>query len=62
MSPTHARSYFELPYEAEEILAEFDYSLQRAELFLSYYHSSTRRPARTKAKNKNSLAFCQSQQ
>lgn len=28
------RSYFELPYEADEILAEFDYSLQRAELFL----------------------------
>jgi hypothetical protein len=22
-------SYFELPYEADEILAEFDYSLQR---------------------------------
>jgi hypothetical protein len=28
------RSYFELPYEADEILAEFDYSLQRAELSL----------------------------
>lgn len=34
VSPTYARSYFELPYEADEILAEFDYSLQRAELFL----------------------------
>lgn len=28
------RSYFELPYEADDILAEFDYSLQRAELSL----------------------------
>lgn len=28
------RSYFELPYEADEILAEFDYSLKRAELSL----------------------------
>ena len=28
------RSYFELPYEADEILAEFNYSLQRAEISL----------------------------
>jgi len=28
------RSYFELPYEADDILAEFDYSLTRAELSL----------------------------
>ncbi len=28
------RSYFELPYEADDILAEFDYSLARAELSL----------------------------
>jgi len=28
------RSYFELPYEADDILAEFDYSLERAELSL----------------------------
>lgn len=28
------RSYFELPYEADDILAEFDYSLKRAELSL----------------------------
>ncbi len=28
------RSYFELPYEADEILAEFDYSLIRTELTL----------------------------
>ncbi|NES82341.1 MAG: hypothetical protein F6K10_13575 [Moorea sp. SIO2B7] len=28
------RSYFELPYEADEILAEFDYSLLKAELSL----------------------------
>ncbi|MDY6781389.1 MAG: hypothetical protein SW833_02345 [Cyanobacteriota bacterium] len=28
------RSYFELPYEADDILAEFDYSLTRTELSL----------------------------
>lgn len=28
------RSYFELPYEADDILAEFGYTLQRAELSL----------------------------
>ena len=28
------RSYFELPYEADDILAEFNYSLERAELSL----------------------------
>jgi hypothetical protein len=30
------RSYFELPYETDEILAEFDYSLVKAELSLPH--------------------------
>ena len=30
------RSYFELPYETDEILAEFDYSLIKAELCLPH--------------------------
>jgi len=30
------RSYFELPYETDEILAEFDYSLIKSELSLPH--------------------------
>ncbi|MEB3181826.1 MAG: hypothetical protein VKL59_22750 [Nostocaceae cyanobacterium] len=51
------RSYFELPYEADEILAEFGYSLIRSELSLPKTSRELEDIAKLKQKIKRILPF-----
>jgi len=51
------RSYFELPYEADEILAEFGYSLIRSELSLPKTSRELKIIAQLKQKIKRILPF-----
>jgi hypothetical protein len=51
------RSYFELPYEADEILAEFDYSLIRTELTLPQTQREFSQLSELKQKIRSLLPF-----
>jgi hypothetical protein len=51
------RSYFELPYEADEILAEFDYSLIRTELTLPQTQREFSQLSELKQKIRSFLPF-----
>ena len=51
------RSYFELAYEPDEILAEFDYQLIKEELLLPYFSKKVEGIAELKTKTKRLLHF-----